>query len=112
MPSLNRPCVLFLDFRSGFWTLLALGALVLVIETSNANADRKPGCTATREFVASMEFLRSRKDLAVPEEQARTIAEKVALGCSGSGLRFIRLVQVLSRAGVGANNAVNTGVEF
>lgn len=73
---------------------------------------REPGCTIAQEYITTLEFLRDRRELEVPEKEAREMAEKVAAGCTGSAKRFIRVAQVVSKAGLSAHDAVKTGLEF
>lgn len=69
-------------------------------------------CTSTREFVTTLNFLRSLKELRLSEGQMEEISESVAMGCSGAARRFIRVVQVLTRANVGAADAFKLGREL
>jgi hypothetical protein len=62
--------------------------------------------------VASLEFLRAEKTLGVAELEARKLARKVAAGCTGSGARFIRVAQLLERAGLSGRDALGTAVEL
>jgi hypothetical protein len=81
-----------------------------------AAGPRPPSCTTAREYVTTLEFLRDRKDVsgtvAVNDTQAREIARTVSDGCTGAAQRFIRVSSVLTKAGLGAKDALRKGVEF
>jgi hypothetical protein len=69
-------------------------------------------CTSTQEYVTALEFLRAEKVFAIAEPNARKVAEKIAMGCTGAAGRFIRVTKLLSTAGLGGKDAVETGLEF
>jgi hypothetical protein len=70
------------------------------------------GCTATREYVATLQFLRDHSELQLPDAERQKIADQVATGCSGAGLRFIRVAQLLFRSGLGSSDALKTAIEL
>src|SRR4051794_34214870 len=82
----------------------------LARETEQATYDLN--CTSTLEFVTALEFLRTEKTFAIKEADVRSLASKVSSGCSGSALRFIRIVQLMSKAGMGSKDALELGLEF
>jgi hypothetical protein len=86
--------------------LVALLAMAVALAASAQSFATELSCTSTREFVTTLEFLRKQKDLQLPDPDARKVAERVSEGCTGSGLRFIRVFQLLSRAGFGAKDCV------
>ncbi len=69
-------------------------------------------CSAAKEYVTALEFLRRQKEMQVPEEKARELADQVAKGCNGASQRFIQIALVLTRAGLGTRDALDTGVEY
>lgn len=96
-----------MNFRIN-WLLIFVPILVL-FKTFAARAE---SCTSTREYIATLEFLRAHQELAVAEPDARKIADQVVNGCTGSAKRFIRVTQMLLRSGVGGVDAAKTGIEF
>jgi hypothetical protein len=70
------------------------------------------GCTTSREYITTLEYLRDAKSLSVPEEEARKLAGEVARGCSGAADRFIRVTELLLRAGLTGKDAVRNGKVF
>jgi len=74
--------------------------------------DQKEICPTTQEYITTLEFVRAKKDQLANEQDARKLASQVAEGCKGSAKRFIRVVELLLKAGVFVPNAIQTGVEF
>ncbi len=72
----------------------------------------KLGCTTAREYIAALEFLRDRKEFAVPEGEARKIAARISTHCNGAAARFMRVTRTLTVAGLGTADAIASGEEF
>lgn len=97
----------------GSWGAGALLFAWMYVATGAAHAAKIPAsCATAREYITALEFLRADGELKTPEEQARQIARQVASGCTGAAARLIRVAQLLSRAGMFANDAMKIGVEF
>ena len=93
--------------------MIALSVLILSSFAGSAQAAPIPAsCATAREFITTLEFLRSDSELKPSEEQARQLAEQVATGCTGAAARMIRVAKILHRAGLSANDSLKTGVEF
>ena len=88
-----------------------LVALFLLAVTP-ARGETLFNCTPTREYVTALEYLRSAKELALKEDDARKLAEQVSLHCTGSAERFVRVTRMLVKAGLGGTDAVKVGVEM
>lgn len=69
-------------------------------------------CDSTKEFVSTLEYLRDRKELAIEEQNAQKIAEKVSNGCKGSFNRFEKVTQILTRVGIDSSTAVSHAIIF
>jgi hypothetical protein len=101
---------------------IALGLLTISLTAGNVWAKVEPAasaasygdraCSSTREFVATLEFLRSVKEFALPEPEARKVAESIAVGCTHAGRRFIQVAQTLLKAGLGGKDTLKTAQEF
>lgn len=78
------------------------------LPSSNQNT---PACTSTREFVTTLEFLRSKKEFQYSDQDSRALAEKVSTGCSGAGARFVKTTDILTRAGLGSRDAASIGIQ-
>lgn len=70
------------------------------------------GCTSAREFVVTLEYLRSVKEFALPEAEARRLAEAVAAGCTHAGRRFVLVAQTLLKAGMKGPEALKLASEL
>ncbi len=57
-------------------------------------------CSAAREYVTVLEYLRDQKHFGSGEAESRSRAERVALFCEGAAKRFIETVETLQKAGV------------
>lgn len=69
-------------------------------------------CPASREYITALEYLRSNKDLRLPEPEARKFADAISKGCTGAAERFIRVSGLLTRAGFSGREAAETGKRF
>lgn len=83
-----------------------------VIAASFAAGSAAGACPATREYITSLEYLRANKELALPEADARKVADAISKGCAGAAERFIRVSGLLSRAGFSGREAAETGKRF
>lgn len=79
---------------------------------SKENESKFTECHVAREFVTSLEYLRDKKVYAVPENQARKVAEKVSFGCSGAAKRFVATTELLVTAGLDTKSAIENGIKF
>lgn len=92
------------------WTVLAV--IVCLQGPGAAPVFAERGCTTTREYVTTLEFLRHRREFDVSEQQAQLIAKEVSQGCTGAARRFILVSSALSQAGLTSQDAFKAGIEF
>jgi hypothetical protein len=96
--------------------LPAAAGLALASLTSCAVLPRKApppqDCPAAREFITSVNYLRSRKELSLPEPEIRKVAGQVAEGCAGAANRFVQVTELLVRSGLGGRDAVAEGLRL
>lgn len=85
---------------------------VVLIPRLSLSRTQEYQCTFTREYITTLEYLRSAKEFAIPEKEARILAEKVSQGCSGAADRFIRIVQILTRSEMSSKDAIQIGLQF
>lgn len=69
-------------------------------------------CSTAKEFITSLEFLRGKKDLAIPENQTLRLANQIAEGCTGAAQRFIRVYGILAHSGLASNDSIATALIF
>jgi hypothetical protein len=69
-------------------------------------------CTFTREYITTLEYLRSHKEFSITEQEAQNLAFKVSRGCTGAAQKFVKVTSVLSQTGVGSKDAIQSGLEF
>jgi hypothetical protein len=86
------------------WTASNTGQLAQAAEVTS--------CTTAREYITTLEYLRDRKEMAMPEADARKVALEASQGCTGAALRLIRVTTTLSQSGMGAKDAIRRGLEF
>jgi hypothetical protein len=77
-----------------------------------ASATELSSCTTAREYITTLEFLRDRKELALPEADARKVAHEASKGCTGAAQRMIKVSVVLSQAGLGSPDAIKRGLSY
>ncbi len=69
-------------------------------------------CNATKEYVSTMEYLRSSPDFGLKDDQIRKIADEVSKGCSGAFARFYKSSQTLIQAGFDAKGSFENAIKF
>lgn len=72
----------------------------------------KEQCSAAKEYVTTLNFLRDHKEFSIKNQDALKVASEVSKGCSGASLRFIQVVNLLVKAGIDSGTAIITGKEF
>lgn len=66
-------------------------------------------CSSAREFVTTLEYLRSKKEWALEEKTNQSLAHQVSMGCSGAAARFVRTTEFLLKTDIPATQAVQMG---
>ena len=69
-------------------------------------------CLTTREFITTLEFLRSDENFKMKDTEAQDISFAVSAGCTGSAKRFIRIAKTLSTAGANRKSATEVALPF
>lgn len=69
-------------------------------------------CKSTDEYIKTMEFLRKSKELQLPENAARQIADRVSRGCDGASERFSKVLLTLRGVGVSDPRALEIALRF
>lgn len=69
-------------------------------------------CASTDEFIATYEFLKSYSEISISENEKFKIAVSVSKNCTGSGLKFKKIIQSLVQTGVDYDRAVRFAIEF
>lgn len=85
---------------------LILLVILLSLGITEAQASLPTVCPSSREYVTTLEYLRKKTELAVPDAEARKIADRVSRGCTDAADRFIRVMELLLRAQVSAKDAL------
>ena len=70
-------------------------------------------CRSAREYVTTLEFLRTNQEkFGLEEQRAQKIAMNVAGGCTGAAKQFINVLNVLSRAEIGTREAMQLSLDL
>ena len=69
-------------------------------------------CNSTDEYIKTLKFLRSTKQLAYTEATSRMIAEKVSRGCNGASERFAQVLLLLNGVGLSDRAALAMALDF
>ena len=69
-------------------------------------------CASTKEYIATLEYLRDFKALDAQEKVARDIADKVSTGCNGAFNRFAKVSKMLIAVGIDSATALKHSVAF
>lgn len=97
--------------RHLIYILLSIGLSNLASASEAVDKPAEP-CHSAREFITTLEYLRSKKEFGIEENQAQTLAHKVSKGCTGAAQRFIRTVELLDKVEAGSKVAVGMGVKL
>ncbi|MCB0421495.1 MAG: hypothetical protein KDD61_10900 [Bdellovibrionales bacterium] len=93
--------------------ILRIFITVLLCSSFHVFAKTSPeSCLSAREFITTLEYLRSKKDFAMDDIHAQSLAHKVSKGCTGSAQRFITSVEVLSKVEAGTRVAMDIGLKL
>lgn len=91
--------------------LLSLG-LVTACSSRAPKPETSKFCHSSREYITTMEFIRNQKEFELNEKQARELADKVSIGCTGASKRFIQVTKLLVKSGAPSDKAIETGIEY
>ncbi len=69
-------------------------------------------CQPAVEYTTTFNYLKSKTDFEVSQNQAAKIANEVSKGCTGASQRFIDVTNYLSHAGLTGDDAIKTGLQF
>lgn len=64
-------------------------------------------CHSAKEYITTYNFLKSKKELALKEEDIQNISIEATLGCTDSAKRFIKVFETLSKAQVDSATSLN-----
>ena len=78
----------------------------------NVQIQAKSLCHSTDEYVRTLKFLRSTKEISYPENTSRLIAEKVARGCDGASGRFSQVLLLLKAIGLSDRRGLEMALDF
>lgn len=76
---------------------------------AGGNTDAR-ACPAAKEYIATDKFLAGQKAYQLEAKEREVIAQQVSSGCAGAAQRFASSVRLLVAAGLGLNNALETGI--
>lgn len=69
-------------------------------------------CNSTDEYIRTLQFLRTTKDILIPEKSARMISEKVSRGCDGAAERFQKTLLLLKSVGLSDPKSLELALQF
>ena len=81
----------------------------LASESEESKKITETTCLSSREFITTLEYLRTKKEFGLTEKQAQSKAHAVSRGCTGAAGRFISAVETLVNVEAGATFAVDIG---
>ncbi|PIT99293.1 MAG: hypothetical protein COT74_09810 [Bdellovibrionales bacterium CG10_big_fil_rev_8_21_14_0_10_45_34] len=70
------------------------------------------GCSSSKEFVTTLEFLRSWDQTPLLDASSQNIALQVAEGCTGAAARFVRAFEMMAKVGVTPANSIPLAVKL
>ncbi|MBL7663665.1 MAG: hypothetical protein JNM93_00920 [Bacteriovoracaceae bacterium] len=89
--------------------------ITILVLISTAYAETTPEvlhaeCSSAKEFITTLEYLRSRNEFQLDSSQALKVSEKVATACTGAAQKFVDVVNLLTKLTVDSKSAVETAV--
>jgi len=69
-------------------------------------------CNPTPEYIKTLEFLRSSKEVLLPDPAAKKVADKVSRGCDGASERFTKVLRVLKASGYSDAKSLELALSF
>lgn len=69
-------------------------------------------CFAAREYITTVQYLRSQKDFGLNNKEILRYADEVSKGCTGSSQRFIKVAKVLTKMGIDTRSSLNSAIPF
>jgi hypothetical protein len=103
------------------FAFIALIGVVFLVSCSHKKKSKKitqteviqeSSCKSSREFITTLEYLRTKKEYELSEVQAQDVAQKVSSGCTDASKRFIQTTELLLKAEMNANKAFEYGIKF
>lgn len=81
--------------------------LNIILATTLSFAGTQKECHSAKEYITTYNFLKSKKELLLKEEDLQLISTNVTLGCDDAAKRFIKVFEILSKAEVDSKSALN-----
>lgn len=69
-------------------------------------------CESSKEFITTMEFLKTKNNIGMTGNSALAVAEDVSKGCKNSAQRFIKIYEILERSGLDVKSSMNFGMKL
>ena len=69
-------------------------------------------CLSSREYITTMEFMKSNPEFQLKPDKMRWYADKVSTGCSGASSKFIKVARLLMGVGLDSGSSLKAGLEF
>ena len=107
MPSLNLNNA-FSHKKGRYAFVVVLFSFLIPLGTPTLAAE----CPSSKEFITTLEYLRTRTELKLAEPQSILIAKKVSKGCTHAAKRFTQIFSGLTGAGVAADRALQYAQTF
>jgi hypothetical protein len=76
------------------------------VNTYCTETKKNSECLSSREFITSLNFLRSKPELGLNEKNSLNLAEFISSGCTGSAERFIKTLNLLTNAEIPSTMAL------
>lgn len=69
-------------------------------------------CLSAREYITTLEYLRSKNEFGLNENQSQELAAEVSKGCTGAARRFIRTVEVFLKYEASSRESIQLALEL
>lgn len=69
-------------------------------------------CLSAREYITTVEFMKSNPEFQLKPDKIRWYADKVSTGCTGASSKFIKVTRLLMGVGVDSGSSLKAALEF
>ena len=96
-----------------FLTTIISPSILAKIDSKNLpEQDYLTECSTSKEYITTFNFLKKHKEFKLDQNTNKKISLKVSKGCTGASKRFIKITNLLIKAGLDSKNSVETGIKY
>lgn len=91
---------------------LILSQMTLAFAVDEKNEKKVALCNPSKEYVATVNYLKDKKEFSLEEKEIRRVADEISKHCNGAFERFSNVTNLLVVAGMSGKDSLEAGVKF